>query len=201
MKHLNFLLSSTFFRFLFLSRQATTYVWLTQYTVLVVATTVVGWLGWTAPGFLVWGVTMTTPAVYWWMTARGVTPGIAAWWLSLVAGSTLGATAMGADWEHGRLGTGLLLDGINLPYVLLTATLTPLVVLASIDSIRKNQRAYYAWVLLLFGLLTLVFCVEDFLTFYVLFEVLGFPMFLLIGQYGPRLQRVTAAYKFFVYTF
>ena len=43
--------------------------------------------------------------------------------------------------------------------------------------------------------------IRDFLTFYVLFEVLGFPMFLLIGQYGPRPQRVNAAYKFFVYTF
>jgi NADH-quinone oxidoreductase subunit M len=83
----------------------------------------------------------------------------------------------------------------------LTVTLLPVVVLASLESIRKNQEVYYFWILFLGGTLTLCFCASEFLVFYVLFEILGFPMFLLVGQYGPRPQRVSAAYKFFVYTF
>ena len=131
----------------------------------------------------------------------GVDPGLLAWWVSLGGAALVGAVCLG-HWgdPRGVLVGGFLLDSLGLPYVFLTVTLLPLVVLASLDSIRGGPL-YYFWVLLLGGVLVLCFCVEDFLVFYLLFEVLGFPMFLLVGRYGPRPARVGAAYKFFVYTF
>ena len=165
---------------------------------------------------LYWGVPLVTDGIWFVPLAGafcfglifslfGVTPALAggvAWWISLlilffVGGVTLGSPTGVAVLTPG----GLLLDLVGLPYVFLTVSLIPLVVLASLDSIRKNQVTYYFWVLFLGGVLVLCFCVEDFLVFYILFEILGFPMFLLIGQHGPRSQRVGAAYKFFVYTF
>jgi proton-translocating NADH-quinone oxidoreductase chain M len=129
-------------------------------------------------------------------------PGGVALWLSLAAAAVTGSAALDPDLTRtGWAAGGLLLDALGAPYVFLTVTLIPLVVLASLESIRKNQEVYYFWILLLGGVLTLCFCVSHFLVFYVLFEILGFPMFLLVGQYGPRPQRVSAAYKFFVYTF
>lgn len=128
--------------------------------------------------------------------------GPVALWLSLGAGALAGAAALDPDLARtGWAAGGLTLDAVGAPYVFLTATVTPLVVLASLESVRRGERVYYGWVLLLGGLLTLCFSVSNFLVFYVLFEALGFPMFLLVGQYGPRPQRVAAAYKFFVYTF
>lgn len=134
----------------------------------------------------------------------GVNParaGGVAWWISLVGLFLVGGASLGHPPGGATLAGGLLLDSLGLPYVFLTVSLLPLVVLASLDSIRQNQVTYYFWVLFLGGILVLCFCVEDFLVFYILFEILGFPMFLLIGQHGPRGQRVSAAYKFFVYTF
>jgi len=127
--------------------------------------------------------------------------GAYAFWISILSFIVVGSAAWGTPTQGATLFDGLLLDSLGLPYVFLTVSLLPLVVLASLDSIRSNQVTYYFWVLFLGGILVLTFCVEDFLVFYILFEILGFPMFLLIGQHGPRLQRVGAAYKFFVYTF
>ena len=156
-----------------------------------------GWLFWVPlggaflyGGFALSGLVSSTQA------------GSLAWWISLVGLTLVGSSC----WTHwgdptGTLTGGLLLDSLGLPYVFLTVSLLPVVVLASLDSIRNHQLTYYFWVLFLGGVLVLCFSVHDFLVFYILFEVLGFPMFLLIGQYGPRPQRVGAAYKFFVYTF
>lgn len=135
-----------------------------------------------------------------WLSGRP--PGVLAWWISLATSFVGGSSVIGLYPLGGGLLVGpFLIDPVGLPYVFLTLTVLPLVVLASLDSIRKHQGLFYFWVLLLGALLVLCFCVENFLVFYVLFELLGFPMFLLIGQYGPRAQRVGAAYKFFVYTF
>lgn len=123
-----------------------------------------------------------------------------AWWISLVGFLLVGPHCWGPTrfgWTDGTL----LADPVGTPYVFLTVSLLPLIVLASLDSLRGNPRVYYFWVLFLGGVLVLCFTVTNFLAFYTLFEILGFPMFLLIGQYGPRPQRVGAAYKFFVYTF
>ena len=134
------------------------------------------------------------------MTGTSTPAGVVAWWGTLTTAVVLGGWCW-APTGGATLGQGFLLDPLGLPYVFLTVTVTPLVVLAGLDSIRKSQASFYFWVLFLEATLVLCFCVEDFLVFYILFEVLGFPMFLLIGVYGPRPQRVAAAYKFFVYTF
>lgn len=157
--------------------------------------------GATPPGHVALWVPLGAAAAYP-VLVRGRTPGVVALWLTLVAAVVTGSAALDPDlartgWTH----AGVTLDALGAPYVFLTVTLMPVVVLASLESIRKNQVVYYFWLLLLGGVLTLCFCVSHFLVFYVLFEILGFPMFLLVGQYGPRPQRVSAAYKFFVYTF
>lgn len=154
------------------------------------------WVYWVPLGvsFLVGGLSLTGK-----VTNQRV--GSLSLWCTLGVALLVGNNALGHFSGSGFLGGGLLLDTVGTPFVFLTVTLLPVVVLASLDSIRKNQKMYYFWVLFLGGVLVLCFCVEDFLVFYVLFEILGFPMFVLIGQYGPRTQRVSAAYKFFVYTF
>ncbi|RYX87550.1 NADH-quinone oxidoreductase subunit M [bacterium] len=94
-----------------------------------------------------------------------------------------------------------VVDTFNYPFLFLTFTIFPLVVLASVDTQRGSSFFYYSMLALLFFLLLLTFTLAGFFSFYIVFELLGFPMFILIGLYGPREQRIAAAYKFFVYTF
>ncbi|PRP83535.1 NADH dehydrogenase subunit 4 [Planoprotostelium fungivorum] len=142
-----------------------------------------------------------TPAVLGGWTPRSA-PGVVALWLTLVTTLLVGTAGVTqVVWSTTGVGSGWVLDEVSTPFVLLTVGLAPVVVLASLDGVRGNQHWYYGLLLVLLGLLVPVFCVTHFLVFYVLFEVLGFPMFLLVGVYGPRTQRVDAAYKFFIYTF
>ena len=91
-------------------------------------------------------------------------------------------------------------DGISMPLILLTTFITPLVVIASWTVIEKKPAQYYASFLILEGLMIGVFAALDALLFYVLWEAMLIPMFLIIGIWGgPR--RVYATIKFFLYTF
>ncbi len=90
-------------------------------------------------------------------------------------------------------------DGISLPFVLLTALLTPICILASWESIQKRVKEYMIAFLALESFVIGVFCALDFVLFYVLWEAMLIPMFLLIGVWGGK-NRVYAAYKFFLYT-
>ena len=92
-------------------------------------------------------------------------------------------------------------DQISYPFLALTSFIFPFVVLSSIDTIRKDTSFFYQLLLFIQFLLIVVFSLDNFLFFYIVFEVVAFPMFLLVGIYGPRSQRVQAAYKFFIYTF
>lgn len=171
---------------------------------------ILGWAGvwWIPPGviYLPVGAVLVyaavfTPAVVGGWPARAH-PGVVALWLTLVVGLVVGTAGVTqVVWATTVVGPGWILDEVSTPFVLLTVGLAPVVVVASLDGVRGNQHWYYGLLLLLLGLLVPVFCVTHFLVFYVLFEVLGFPMFLLVGVYGPRTQRVEAAYKFFIYTF
>ncbi|MBF0610027.1 MAG: NADH-quinone oxidoreductase subunit M [Magnetococcales bacterium] len=90
-------------------------------------------------------------------------------------------------------------DGISLPFVLLTTFLTPLCILASWESIQKKVTEYMVAFLALESFVVGVFCALDFVLFYILWEAMLIPMFLIIGVWGgPR--RVYAALKFFLYT-
>jgi len=90
-------------------------------------------------------------------------------------------------------------DGISVFFVLLSTFLTPICVLASWESIKVRVREYMIAFLVLETFMVGMFCALDFVVFYVFFEAVLIPMFLIIGVWGgPR--RVYAAFKFFLYT-
>lgn len=91
------------------------------------------------------------------------------------------------------------IDGISLWFVVLTALITVIVVIAGWQVITKNVAQYMAAFLILSGLLVGVFCAADGLLFYVFFEATLIPMYIIIGVWGGP-NRVYAAFKFFLYT-
>lgn len=92
------------------------------------------------------------------------------------------------------------LDGISLPFVLLSAVLIPLCILASWTSIQNRVSEYMAIFLVLETFLIGMFSSLDFILFYLFFEGVLIPMFLIIGIWGGP-DRIYAAFKFFLYTF
>ncbi|RRQ20708.1 NADH-quinone oxidoreductase subunit M [Thiohalobacter thiocyanaticus] len=91
-------------------------------------------------------------------------------------------------------------DGISVPLIILTTFTTVLVVLAGWEVIRKRVAQYMAAFLIMEGLMIGVFAALDAVLFYVFWEGMLIPMFLIIGIWGgPR--RVYATIKFFLYTF
>ena len=90
-------------------------------------------------------------------------------------------------------------DGISVWFVLLTAFITIVVVLAGWEVITERVHQYMGAFLILSGLMVGVFAAADGLLFYVFFEATLIPMYIIIGVWGgPR--RVYAAFKFFLYT-
>jgi NADH-quinone oxidoreductase subunit M len=91
------------------------------------------------------------------------------------------------------------LDGLSLPFVILTTFLMPITILASWRSISVRVKEYMIAFLVLETLMIGVFCSLDLVLFYLFFEGGLIPMFLIIGVWGgPR--RVYASFKFFLYT-
>ena len=91
-------------------------------------------------------------------------------------------------------------DGISMPLILLTTFTTVLIVISSWQSIEKRVAQYFAAFLILEGLMIGVFSALDGVLFYVFWEAMLLPMFIIIGLWGgPR--RVYATVKFFLYTF
>jgi NADH-quinone oxidoreductase subunit M len=91
-------------------------------------------------------------------------------------------------------------DGISMPLILLTTFTTVLIVIASWVNIEKRVAQYFAAFLILEGLMIGVFAALDGALFYVFWEAMLIPMFIIIGVWGgPR--RVYATIKFFLYTF
>ena len=91
-------------------------------------------------------------------------------------------------------------DGISAPLILLTTFITPLVVISGWDSIKTRPAQYFAAFLILEGLMIGVFSALDGLLFYVFWEAMLIPMFLIIGVWGGQ-RRIYATLKFFLYTF
>ena len=90
-------------------------------------------------------------------------------------------------------------DGISLRFVLLTAFITVIVVIAGWQVIQRKVNQYMAAFLILSGLMIGVFAALDGILFYVFFEATLIPMYLIIGIWGgPR--KIYAAFKFFLYT-
>ncbi len=90
-------------------------------------------------------------------------------------------------------------DGISLWFVLLTAFVNVVVVIASWESITKRVNQYMGAFMILSGLMIGVFCALDGLLFFVFFEATLIPMYLIIGIWGGP-NKIYAAFKFFLYT-
>jgi proton-translocating NADH-quinone oxidoreductase chain M len=91
-------------------------------------------------------------------------------------------------------------DGISLFFILLTTLLIPICLLASWNAIKFNEKEYFIAFLAMEALVIAVFCVLDIILFYVFFESVLIPMFIIIGVWGSRERRIRAAYMFFLYT-
>lgn len=91
-------------------------------------------------------------------------------------------------------------DGISLFFILLTTLLIPLCILASWNSIGHSLKEFLIAFLFLDFLLIGVFCILDLLFFYIFFESVLLPMFLIVGIWGSRERKILAAYYFFLYT-
>ena len=90
-------------------------------------------------------------------------------------------------------------DGISLWFVLLTAFINVVVVIAGWEAINRRVNQYMGAFLILNGLMIGVFCTLDGLLFYVFFEATLIPMYLIIGIWGGP-NKIYAAFKFFLYT-
>ena len=92
------------------------------------------------------------------------------------------------------------LDGISLFFIILTTLLIFLCFLISWNSITFNLKEYFALFFLMEFFLIGVFCILDVLLFYIFFESVLIPMYLIIGIWGSRERKIRAAYFFFLYT-
>jgi len=102
-------------------------------------------------------------------------------------------------WLGGGIDYRLGVDGISVLFILLTAFLTPLCILASERSIKTRMLEYMIAFLILETLMIGVFVSLDLILFYLFFEAVLIPMFIIIGVWGGK-NRVYASYKFFLYT-
>jgi len=92
------------------------------------------------------------------------------------------------------------IDGISLFFILLTTLLIPLCLLTSWSSVQENLKKYLISFLVMEFFLIGVFCILDLLLFYIFFESVLIPMYLIIGVWGSRERKIRAAYFFFLYT-
>ena len=103
------------------------------------------------------------------------------------------------DWLDSGISYHLGVDGISMLFVILTTFLMPICILASWHAIEKRIKEYMIAFLILETLMIGVFCALDLVLFYVFFEAVLIPMFIIIGVWGGK-RRVYASFKFFLYT-
>jgi NADH-quinone oxidoreductase subunit M len=98
-----------------------------------------------------------------------------------------------------HVGYRMGVDGISVLFVLLATALTPICIIASWESVHSRVREYMMAFLALETMMVGMFCATDFILFYIFFEAVLIPMYIIIGVWGgPR--RVYASFKFFLYT-
>ena len=104
------------------------------------------------------------------------------------------------EWIEGtNIGYRMGVDGISMFFVLLSTLLTPICILASWEAIEHRVREYMVAFLILETMMVGMFCALDILVFYIFFEGVLIPMFIIIGVWGGA-RRVYASFKFFLYT-
>lgn len=104
-----------------------------------------------------------------------------------------------AAWLDSGISYHLGVDGISMLFVILTTFLMPLCILASWESVEKRVKEYMIAFLILETLMIGVFVALDIVLFYVFFEAVLIPMFIIIGVWGGK-RRVYASFKFFLFT-
>src|SRR5215218_1936844 len=126
--------------------------------------------------------------------------------ISLLLWARFDATKAGFQFEEKMdwvpalsIGYHMGIDGISLFFVLLSTLLTPICILASWEAIQTRVKEYMVAFLVLETFMVGMFCALDLALFYVFFEGVLIPMFLIIGVWGGK-RRVYAAFKFFLYT-
>ena len=133
------------------------------------------------------------------ITAADLLISLSLWWLFDASSGQMQfgelAVWISAPPIHYRLG----IDGISLPLVLMTTVLMPLCVLISWQSVETSIRSFMATLLVMESAMLGVFVALDFVLFYVFWEAMLIPMYLLIGVWGGP-NRLYAAIKFFLYT-
>ena len=90
-------------------------------------------------------------------------------------------------------------DGISILFVVLTAFITPICIIATSNSVKVRKKDFFIALLLMETMMLGVFCSLDLFIFYLFFEAGLIPMFLIIGIWGGN-RRVYSAFKFFLYT-
>nr|YP_009445914.1 NADH dehydrogenase subunit 4 [Eucheuma denticulatum]ATX68856.1 NADH dehydrogenase subunit 4 [Eucheuma denticulatum] len=122
-------------------------------------------------------------------------------WLQFDAGTSFFQFNSVFSWfPNSNLYYSVGLDGISLFFILLTSFLIIICILVSWSSVRVKLKDYLICFLILEFLLIQVFCVLDIFLFYVYFESVLIPMFLIVGIWGSRERKIRAAYQFFLYT-
>jgi NADH:ubiquinone oxidoreductase subunit 4 (subunit M) len=91
-------------------------------------------------------------------------------------------------------------DNISLFFIILSLFLSPICILISWNTVKYNINSFLICLLLIFFILFNLFCCMDLLFFYILFESILIPMFILIGVWGSRQRKIHAVYQFFFYT-
>ena len=126
--------------------------------------------------------------------------------LSLVLWAEFDAAKAGFQFEEKlawipslNIGYHMGIDGISLFFVLLSTLLTPICILSSWEAVQTRVKEYMIAFLVLETFMVGMFCALDLALFYVFFEGVLIPMFLIIGVWGGR-RRIYAAFKFFLYT-
>jgi len=121
-------------------------------------------------------------------------------WFGFEAGTAEFQFVERFDWlPQYRIGYHMGVDGISMLFVILATFLMPICILASWESIEKMVREYMIAFLILETMMVGMFCALDMVLFYVFFEGVLIPMFLIIGVWGGG-RRVYSAFKFFLYT-
>ncbi|SCA55000.1 NADH-quinone oxidoreductase subunit M [Candidatus Terasakiella magnetica] len=91
------------------------------------------------------------------------------------------------------------IDGISMLFVLLSTLLTPICILSAWDAVTKRAKEYMISFLILETMMIGMFCALDMMLFYIFFEGVLIPMFIIIGVWGGQ-NRIYAAFKLFLYT-
>lgn len=114
--------------------------------------------------------------------------------------STLVDSSLSMQLLDSLAGLTIGVDGVSISFILLTTVIMPITVLVSRDYIKHEVQKFYVALISVELLLIGVFTILDLFGFYIFYEAILIPMVLIIGVWGARKEKVTAAYYFFFYT-